>query len=258
MASETAKNLIIPIPEDILNKENISPQLAYPISSDDKKKEIDINTKIQEAQKKGEALKSSKKSESTPVLTPLDDDLDINTTDISEKNTLLANRTSENKKNAPKEGFIDTLSSIFNKTAKTVSDTTDKLMEKSKNNSLTGKRAKSKNVILPAEMRLSFQPNRAEISGQTLRWIQAFALKTAQTSGMMLELRIDGTSSTKLQQKRLNLLYNILTNKGVDYSMINTVFTSRDPNSFILRIVAPKKNNKQGVNNQKSDRYIQW
>ena len=112
---------------------------------------------------------------------------------------------------------------------------------------------------MPAEIRLAFQPNRAEISGQTLRWIQAFATKTAQTSGMMLEIRIDGTSSTKLQQNRLNLLYNILTNKGVDYSMINTVFTSRDPNSFILRTIASKTdNNNKGVNNQKADRYIQW
>ena len=76
---------------------------------------------------------------------------------------------------------------------------------------------------------------------------------------MMLEIRIDGTSSTKLQQNRLNLLYNILTNKGVDYSMINTVFTSRDPNSFILRSITPSTdNNKKGVNNQKTDRYIQW
>ena len=76
---------------------------------------------------------------------------------------------------------------------------------------------------------------------------------------MMLEIRIDGTSSTKLQQNRLNLLYNILTNKGVDYSMINTVFTARDPNSFILRAITTQTdNNKQGVNNQKTDRYIQW
>ena len=52
---------------------------------------------------------------------------------------------------------------------------------------------------------------------------------------------------------------NILTNKGVDYSMINTVFTSRDPNSFILRSITPSTdNNKKGVNNQKTDRYIQW
>ena len=43
LASETAKNLIIPIPEDILNSDDITPQLAYPETSEDKKKEIDIN-----------------------------------------------------------------------------------------------------------------------------------------------------------------------------------------------------------------------
>ena len=50
---------------------------------------------------------------------------------------------------------------------------------------------------------------------------KAFAAKAAATPEMTLEVRINGTSSTALQQKRLNLLYNILTNKGVEYSKIN-------------------------------------
>ena len=151
--------------------------------------------------------------------------------------------------------------SFFNKTTKAAADTKDAIVEKAKSIQKTKGRKKAKSrpvTILPTEIRLSFQPNRAEISGQTLRWIQAFATKTAQTPDLALEIRMDGTSSTDLQQKRLNLLYNILTNKGVDYSMINTVFTSRDPNSFILRTISLKDDNKKRINNQKTNRYIQW
>lgn len=268
VASETTKNLIIPIPEEILKKDNITPQLAYPLSSEDKKKEIDINAKIKEAEEKEKAKEASQKAEKPAVLTPVEDEADITTpkTPPANEEKPEAETTEAIPTDMQPSGFMNKISSIFNKTAQSVSDATDAVIEKAKaqKNALSKKRSKNKNKnkelgIMPTEMRLAFQPNRAEISGQTLRWIQAFASKTAQTPGMMLELRIDGTSSTKLQQKRLNLLYNILTNKGVDYSMINTVFTSRDPNSFILRTVASENNkNKQGVNNQKTDRYIQW
>lgn len=265
VASETPKNLIIPIPEEILNKEDITPQLAYPITSEDKQKEIDINAKIKEAEKKEKKAKEEGKEKAKDVLTPIEEELDLVITEPSQtpvKPNIVLEKENENTTDeVQKEGLMNTLSSIFSKTAKSVSEATDKVLAKASEtkNSLTRKKAKNKPVtILPKEIRLSFQPNRAEISGQTLRWIQAFATKAAQTSGATLEVRIDGTSSTKLQQKRLNLLYNILTNKGVDYSMINTVFTSRDPNSFILRTVMPKNNNKQGVNNQKTNRYIQW
>ena len=257
LASETAKNLIIPIPEDILNSDDITPQLAYPETSEDKKKEIDINAKIKEAEAKEKAAVESKKTDALPVLAPIEDETEITTPVTDEAKT---DNLDNIDAKVEKDSIMNTISSIFNKTTKTVSDVTDKVIEKAKshNNALGKKRSKKKeNLILPTEIRLSFQPNRAEISGQTLHWIQAFGTKVAQNPGMILELRIDGTSSTKLQQKRLNLIYNILTNKGVDYSMINTVFTSRDPNSFILRALNTKTK-KQEVNTQKTDRYIQW
>ena len=263
LASETAKNLIIPIPEDILNSDDITPQLAYPETSEDKKKEIDINAKIKEAEAKEKAITEEKKTNEPPVLTSIEDDADADADADATVPVTNVKKTSESdNKNtkSEKDSIVNSLSSFFNKTAKTVSDATDKVLEKAKshNKTLSKKKGKKKeNFILPTEIRLSFQPNRAEISGQTLHWVQAFGTKVAQTPGIVLELRIDGTSSTKLQQKRLNLIYNILTNKGVDYSMINTVFTSRDPNSFILRALNTKTK-KQEINNQKSDRYIQW
>ena len=120
----------------------------------------------------------------------------------------------------------------------------------------------SKGRIMPTEMRLSFQPNRAEISGQTLRWIQAFAKRTAEDKNAAIEIRIDGTNSMELQQKRLNLLHNILTNKGVSYGKINTVFTNREPNSFIIRTISlgndTSKNNQKGTINRNTGYYLQW
>ena len=273
IASETAKNLIIPIPQEILDEKDISPQLAYPESSDDKQKEIDINEKIKksESQKKAEEAKKEEKATPAPVLTPIEEDIDKKQPTDTAK--IEDSKKAEEPKTPKKEavqnptpqgpGIMDTISSIFGKTSKNVSETKEKITKKLKERRARYKKRKksddSEVSIMPTEIRLSFQANKAEISGQTLRWIQAFASKTAQTPGMMLEIRIDGASSTKLQQQRLNLLYNILTNKGLDYSLINTVFTSRDPNSFILRTIMPKNNsNKKGVNNQKANRYIQW
>lgn len=259
IASETAKNLIIPIPDDILNKKDIAPQLAYPETSDDKIKEININAKIQESEKiKKIAEESNKQKE---MLTPIDEDTDAAQTQTPvDPSKLKQIQETSPAKEPTKEGLINALTSFFNKTAKTAVDTKNAVIEKAKSIKKTNKKkSKSKPVtILPTEIRLSFQPNRAEISGQTLRWIQAFATKTAQTPDLALEIRMDGTSSTSLQQKRLNLLYNILTNKGVDYSMINTVFTNRNPNSFILRTISLKNNNNKGVNDRKANRYIQW
>ena len=162
-----------------------------------------------------------------------------------------------------KSGILGTLGSIFNRSPQTIDEAKEKAMAKARiKRSLKKKQAQARPVsIMPKEIRLSFQPNRAEISGQTLRWVQAFATKAAETPDIALEIRIDGTSATDLQQKRLNLLHNILSNKGVEYSKINTVFTSREPNSFILRTIS-LDNNTGGsagkTNTGSGPQYIQW
>ena len=92
-------------------------------------------------------------------------------------------------------------------------------------------------AIIPSELKLFFQPNRAEISGQTLEWLHAFSQNAVKDDDVMIEIRIDGSGSYELQQKRLNLLYTIFANNGVNYDKINIIFTARDPNSFIIRNV---------------------
>ncbi len=229
IAAGTVKNLLIPIPEDILNDDNLVPQLSYSSNEKEKAKDKEFDEKI--------------------AASPSD-----------------AAATTQAEPEAPekpaKENILASLNTIFSSGIKAKED--KKVPEKSGGllSDLQKKLSPAKKVtIMPTEMRLSFQPNRAEISGQTLRWIQAFASRAVEDNTLSLEIRIDGTSGMELQQKRLNLLHNILTNKGVEYSKINTVFTSREPNSFIIRTVA-RNIDRRGLNGNNDTRttghYLQW
>lgn len=220
IASETVKNLLIPIPEDILNNENLTPQLSYSPKGKPEPEE--------------KQLTEVKPAEAEPD-------------------------NEESKKNK----LLSSLNSIFasgpkSKEAKPAAEAPNILSEirkKLKKPSAVGK-------IMPTEMRLSFQPNRAEISGQTLRWIQAFAARAADDQNMTIEIRIDGTAAMDLQQKRLNLLHNILTDKGVEYSKINTVFTQREPNSFIIKTIThnptAQRRSNENINRAAAGYYQQW
>ncbi len=95
-------------------------------------------------------------------------------------------------------------------------------------------RSHQQDKVLPSELKLSFQPNRAEISGQTLRWLKAFS-EAAQNEGTYLQVRLDASTPADIQRKRLNLLYSIFINNGVDVKKIDTVFSSTEPNAFIIR-----------------------
>lgn len=216
--AEMVKNILIPIPEDILNDKNLTPQLVSPKKSLDRKNTEPEEETVAEEEKSGGLFKS---------LASMFSSSDNNEGD----NVITDEETTEKPKKAKKRKG---LFSAFG-----------------------GDKTPTK--ILPAEMRLSFQPGRAEISGTTLRWIQAFANKVIEDPNVILEVRIDRTSSFELQQKRLNLLHNILTNKGVDYGKINTVFTSREPNSFIIRTLRINENvnNDMPENNKRQSLYYQ-
>lgn len=267
IASETVKNLIIPIPGEIMNDENLTPKLAYPSTSEDAEKERAIDKELKEQEK------SSKTAENKKLLSPIEEDVELDAPAIQvtpiTKPVTTASKP-ETKAEEPKEktqdkgGIMNALNSIFTTSQKIVSDAKEKAIAKAQAKRSFRKRlAKDRPVsIMPTEIKLSFQPNRAEISGQTLRWVQAFASKAAETPDIALEIRIDGNSSVNLQQRRLNLLHSILTNKGVEHGKINTVFTTREPNSFILRTVN-LGNNSQGINkgetnNRARGLHIQW
>ncbi len=202
VAGEVVQNILIPIPEEIVNDKNLMPQLVSDPAN--KKLEEDLLQK-----EKGMLADSG---EEIPFI-------------AENKDTT----PTEEKESANNKGLLNSLSSLFS-TSETESKKATSQSASNQKNDVPGK-------ILPTEIRLSFQPNRAEISGKTLDWIQAFANKTKENEYTVLEIRLDGTSSFELQQKRLNLLYNILTNLGLDYKKVNTVFTNREPNSFVLRVV---------------------
>ena len=199
-AEKMVKNILIPIPEDILNDENLTPQLVSP-----------KKTPVERV-----GYKSDAEDEETEE---------------------------EISGSGKKKGFFESLTSLFSGNNdddggdEVDDEETSQTKKKKSRKKLIGnlKSGSSGTKILPAEMRLSFQPGRAEISGQTLRWVQAFANKAAEDPNIILEIRIDKNSSYALQQRRLDLLHTVLDGNGIDASKINTVFTSREPNSFIIR-----------------------
>lgn len=218
VAGEVVQNILIPIPDDIINNKNLRPKLASDPINEPLEEEV---TRKEEAQEEDEGNE-------IPFF------VDSNKTENS----------TETAKDSG--GLLNSISSLFSSSEpEGASDSAAEDKNMQKNEKKSAQKVK-KNKILPTEIRLSFQPNRAEISGNTLNWIQAFALKTKENDYNVLEVRIDGTSSFELQQKRLNLLYNILTNLGLEYSKVDPVFTTREPNSFVLRVVN-KGDNKQDI-----------
>ena len=227
LASETVDNILIPIPEEILNDPNLTPQL---VSSSQSK---ELEEKLTE--KENLEYKKDKTSVDFDKTTP------------------------KETKSAEKSGLLKSLTSIFSKNSSNTED--DSQNEDSFFSRFRTKSAKSSSgsKILPTEIRLAFQPNRAEISGVTLKWLQAFANKIIEDEEAGLEIRINGTSSYELQQKRLNLLNNILASNGVDFHKVKTIFTTREPNSFVIRTV--RLNNENGgikEDNDWQDYYKVW
>lgn len=224
VAYQMIQNLLIPIPEDIANDSNLTPQLS--ITPDDK------NQKAPQ--------------EAKPV----------------EKNELKAKELNKQEKES---GLFKSITSWFSGDKKKTETPNGKepaqKSAKSKISSFFGigssNDAMPATQIMPAELRLSFQPNRAEISGQTLRWIHAFADNARDNDNLYIEIRIDGTSSFALQQKRLNLLSTIFANRGVDYRKINIVFTSREPNSFIIRNIRFNNDEEVAADKKAGNTYYQ-
>lgn len=218
-SADMVKNLLIPIPQEIMSQENLTPQLVV---EDD----------------------SAEKDKPEP-------EVGVSQTEVKEPVKEIKESIQEDKK-----GFLNSLKNIFSNSEEAKDDqglsefdgVDDDMYAELKRHQQKNANSRSNSEvrrggikkttkILPTEMRLSFQPNRAEISGQTLRWIHAFANKVQDEQDLILEVRIDGSSSQELQHKRLNLLGNILKSKGLDAHKVNTIFTTREPNSFVIRAV---------------------
>lgn len=240
IAYKMMKNILIPIPEEIANDENLTPQLSYSpknkkINADLKNKQIAAE-KLKKEQEEAEQRKENITEEQTKSLSD------------SITDWFAAAKTKEKvnivKEEPRKIETKETTNDYNNEEEKKEESTFSKL--------LGLKKKKGTKNILPSELKLSFQPNRAEISGQTLEWLRAFSQNAVKDDEVMVEIRIDGSGSYELQQKRLNLLYTIFANNGVNYEKINIIFTARDPNSFIIRNVKyALENNTQKTESKK-------
>jgi len=235
VAEKIKSSLLFPIPDEILNDENLTPTF---IKKDSKKSKNTTNSKT--------------------------DTKKIPSTTQKEELKIIQQQSSEQVSKAENsKSFLNNISSWFVPTAEKVKEpaktksapsySSQELSQSaasaapSSNNEFVNfyktlqetSIAHQNNSIIPSELKLSFQPERAEISGQTLRWLKAFS-EAAKNDDTYLQVRLDVSASTELQRKRLNLLYTIFMNNGVDFQKIDTVFSLTEPNAFIIRTLKVK------------------
>ena len=239
VAYKLQPNILIPIPEDILNDDNLTPQFST--SQENLKLEQRLRDERQLPELKPEErisnkpAKQNKRTEST--IQSIDDEKDFDSDanfETSEEDVETSKKLSDNV-----AAWFDGVRSKVTGSDEKKSAPKAKKNTKEKHSSIFQRLLGSKDEqnIVPTELKLSFQPNRAEISGQTLDWLHAFADNAVSDENIVVEIRVDRSASHEVQQRRLKLLYKILADNGVEPQKVNIMFTDREPNSFIIRNV---------------------
>ena len=259
-AYKPQQNILIPIPDDIMKEENLTPQFssskenlelekelrakkeipAVNGSSDSSaaKDKIDDTVKSQ-APQEGDSTQPAIEVKPVPAQIPADD----SEKDFEEQNE-------SNADDATSKSLTESITAWFSGVKNKAADlrsasssdknessaTADQKSGSSIFQKLLGPQEEEKNIA-PSELKITFQPNKAEISGQTLEWLRAFADNTLHNDSVVVEIRVSHDAQRAIQQKRIKLLYKLLEDKGVDYNKINIIFTNREPNSFIIRNV---------------------
>lgn len=119
LASGTVQNLLIPIPEEILNDENLTPQLVSSDKPDDIKKEIEVERKLKEEVRPEKPLivKKEEKSEPQPI-----EPVKHQTPQEQKKGNILSSLSSifssssnvkESKQNTDDDDFISSIKKKF-------------------------------------------------------------------------------------------------------------------------------------------------
>ena len=234
------KNILIPIPDEIANDKNLTPQFSS--SAENIKLE-------QELRRKHSLPPLNEPSQNAPEKISRDNSQVIETENRLPEDVIVQSIDNETAKDEDNSSLTDSIAAWFSGGRKKSGDKAGENKSQSEQDKsapgkesslfrkLLGLGASSKDNIAPTELKLSFQANRAEISGQTLEWIKAFSENVVNYDDVAIEIRIDRSASYELQQKRLKLLYKILANNGVEYRKVNIIFTDREPNSFIIRNV---------------------
>ena len=95
--------------------------------------------------------------------------------------------------------------------------------------------------LLPHEIKVSFYKNATALSGQTLKWIKAFALQTIQDPRLIVEIRMS-QSNPSIQAQRLAVVKNALLGTGLSTHQIRVSYTKRSADSFVIRAVEKAEN----------------
>lgn len=250
MARKPPQNILIPVPEDILNDENLTPQFST------SEENLRIEQELRDSHKLPELLPeerigntSSSTGQTTVgggvattsesgVIPSIDDERDFDNEGTDANADTEDDRTSQSYSDSVASWF-DGIKTKITGTKPLNSPAGGKQNGKDKHSSIFQRLLGSRGPqdIVPTELKLAFQPNRAEISGQTLDWLHAFADNAVQNDNVVVEIRVDRSASYEVQKKRLKLLYKILADNGVESNKVNIIFTDREPNSFIIRNV---------------------
>ena len=95
--------------------------------------------------------------------------------------------------------------------------------------------------LLPHEIKVSFYKNATALSGQTLKWIKAFALQTIQDPRLIVEIRMS-QSNPSIQAQRLAVVKNALLGTGLSTHQIRVSYTKRSADSFVIRAIEKAEN----------------
>lgn len=96
-------------------------------------------------------------------------------------------------------------------------------------------------LLMPQEIKVTFYPNSAEFSGQTVKWIKVFSMRARKDPRYMVEIRLSRSNPT-IQQKRLFVIQRILMNNELSLHQIAVDYVDRPENSLILRMVKKNEN----------------
>jgi len=232
LASKRPDNILIPIPDEIKNNDNLVPDLAYSEENKQLVKKLHLDQPLKKPDEitNTTPVPNSRKSKKDKKNLSLTDSIAawFSSSD-SDKDKISRDEAAASQNESDVSSVSADDENGDESSAKKKLSAFDRLLGLGRNS--------QKNGIAPSELKLAFQPGRAEISGQTLEWLHAFSANVTANEDVFIEVRINGSSSYGLQQKRLKLLYSIFVNNGVDLNKINIIFTDREPNSFIIRNV---------------------
>ena len=92
---------------------------------------------------------------------------------------------------------------------------------------------------MPNEMRITFYPRASAFSGQTLKWVRAFAWAALRDPRLVVEIRAS-CAEADLQDRRLALVTGVLREVGLSTHQIVINYTDRPVDTMLLRAI-PKK-----------------